>query len=215
MLGLPIQALWYTRSSTTNYKDHSVPKVLLVDSSSRPIQLISWQRAVCMLYQGNAQILESEDSFWSSPNLEIPRALIIQSEDYVKLRPLRDNYIIKRVLLARDNFQCSYCSKPLTLQSMTVDHVKPKLAFIREGRKASDANTWINVVSACGPCNHKKGHKLPAECRMYPKTTPKKPNWVTTLWRGKYFHPIQAEYVAAYYKIDPNTLTGHEIKGKG
>lgn len=190
-------------------------RVLQVDVSGRPIGLISWQRAVCMLYQGSAQVLEAEDDFWKSPNLDIPRALIIQTEDYIKLRPLRDNYIIKRVLFARDNWECQYCGRSITMSTGTKDHVKPQAAFEREGRSRTDANTWDNVTTACGPCNHKKGDRLPRECGMYPKTTPRKPTYIQTMWAGKGFHPIQAEYVAAYYKVDPNALIASEIKGQG
>jgi len=94
------------------------------------------------------------------------------------------------------------------MKTGTIDHVKPKVAFIREGRKASDAHTWDNVVTCCSSCNTKKGDKLPYQCNMHLSKAPKKPSFVQTLWAGKSFHPIQAEYIAMYHpkEIDISQL---------
>src|SRR3990167_1882926 len=169
-------------------------RVLQVDISGRPLGLISWQRAVNMIYQGNAVALEVEDGkYWRSPSLAIPVALIIQTEDYVKLRPLKDNHIIKRVLFARDNYKCQYCFKDVTLSTGTTDHVKPKSKFVASGRPASDAHTWDNVVLACEKCNLKKDNRLPMECGMHLKKAPRKPDYVQVLWAGKIYHSIHAK----------------------
>lgn len=182
-------------------------RVLTIDISGKPCGLISWFRAATMLWDGRALPVETEEGqFWNSPSVSIPKSKIIQIHDYVKLRPMRDNQVVKRVLFARDLYQCQYCGKSLTRSTATVDHVKPRSRFVAEGRPAADANTYSNCVSACAQCNNKKGDRLPYECGMMPKNTPKTPSYVQVLWSGRIYCPIQAEYVAEYFKINKETL---------
>lgn len=189
-------------------------RVLLTDVTGRPVNFVKWGRAARLVAEGRAQVIQAEEGFWKSERLEIPCALIIQLSDYVKLKPMPDNDINKRVLLARDNWECQYCGCDVTADSATKDHVKPRDYFKKEGRPVSDANTWDNIVIACSPCNNKKANRLPVEAGMHVRKTPKKPTYVQTMWAGKGFHPIQAEYVAEYFSIDPDTLKARKIRGK-
>jgi 5-methylcytosine-specific restriction endonuclease McrA len=176
--------------------------VLQVDSSMRPLGFVDPFRAFCMVWEGKAFVLEEDETrVMRSPSVEFPTPLVIQVPQYVKLRPLKDKVIIKRVLYARDGWKCQYCGEAVNAKTATVDHVKPKIYFIKEGRPASDANTWDNVVTSCGPCNWKKGGRLPVEARMKLIDTraPKKPDFVQTLWAGRTYHPIHAKYVAQFY----------------
>ncbi len=176
-------------------------QVLKVDSSGRPIEFIDWFEAVTLLYKGKANVLAAEDDdFWCSPSTRVNKPVIIQVETYVRLKPMRDNYIIKRVLFARDDWQCQYCGIEINLKTGTKDHVKPYWLFKKEGRSRSEANTWENVVTSCSPCNHRKGSKTCSEARMYPKKAPKKPVYVQTTF-DRVHHPIQKEYVEAYYQL--------------
>jgi 5-methylcytosine-specific restriction endonuclease McrA len=184
-------------------------KVLVTDVTGRPVNTTSWQRAVVLLLSNEAYLIEKDgDKFLRSPSISVPKPLIIQTQGYVALKPLPDNKIVRRVLYARDDWECQYCGKEINMKTGTVDHVKPKAAFVREGRKASDAHTWDNVVTSCEKCNTKKGDRLPYQCGMQPKKTPRKPSYVQTLWAGKAFHPIQAEYIAMYHskEIDISQL---------
>lgn len=186
--------------------------VLQVDVSGRPVGLIAWHRAAFLLWDGRATAVEVEEGqYWRSPSVEIPKSKIIQTYDYVKLRPLKDNQIVKRVLFSRDAYKCQYCLKQLNRHSVTIDHVKPKSAFIREGRRASDAHTYSNCVTACAKCNTKKGDRLPYECGMMPVKTPTIPTYVQSVWGGKLFCPVQAEYVSMYFKVDRETLMARAV----
>jgi 5-methylcytosine-specific restriction endonuclease McrA len=62
----------------------------------------------------------------------------------------------KKNVFIRDKFRCGYCGSN---QDLTVDHVMPAS---RGGK-----NTFENCISACRPCNNKKGHRTPSEARMY------------------------------------------------
>ncbi len=42
-------------------------------------------------------------------------------------------------------------------------------------RSRGGRSTWDNVVTCCGPCNLRKGDRLPAEIDMHPRTQPRPP----------------------------------------
>ena len=58
-------------------------------------------------------------------------------------------------VFARDGHRCVYCGQPFHAESLTVDHVQPR---VRGGD-----NSAGNVVTACGGCNVQKGHRRLAE----------------------------------------------------
>jgi len=67
---------------------------------------------------------------------------------------LRDNALLFR----RDQYICAYCGDEFTPAKLTRDHIHPQS---RGGR-----NGWMNVVSACKPCNVRKDNKTPEEAHM-------------------------------------------------
>lgn len=175
-----------------------INQVLVTDVSGRPVGMTTWMRSVTLLMADKAcPIVEDESKVISSERLSIPIPIIIQLRGYVPI--IGSPKWNKRVLAARDNYECQYCGVRLTPKSATVDHVKPKDAFRKEGLPESAATTYDNCVLSCIKCNNKKGNRLPYECKMYPKRTPKVPSYVQTLWYGKHFHPVQAQYIAEYH----------------
>jgi 5-methylcytosine-specific restriction endonuclease McrA len=58
-------------------------------------------------------------------------------------------------VFARDGYRCVYCGAELPAEALTVDHVQPRV----RGGDASGGN----LVTACGPCNVRKGHRALAE----------------------------------------------------
>lgn len=63
-------------------------------------------------------------------------------------RPTPDVHL---VLLLRSGGKCFYCAVPLTLQTLTTDHVHPV--------KLGGETVLTNVVASCLPCNRAKGHR--------------------------------------------------------
>jgi hypothetical protein len=61
--------------------------------------------------------------------------------------PLRER------IFARDGHVCVYCGQPFPPEQLSLDHVQPRL----RGGDSSEGN----LVTACRPCNARKGH-LPA-----------------------------------------------------
>ena len=57
-------------------------------------------------------------------------------------------------IFARDAYQCVYCGLAYPPGQLSVDHVQPRvLGGDRSGG---------NLVTACGPCNVRKGHRTVA-----------------------------------------------------
>lgn len=175
-----------------------INQVLVTDVSGRPVGMTTWVRSVALMMGDKAYpIVEDDSKEIKSEKLSIPAPLIIQLKGYVPL--IENPKWNKRVLAARDNYECQYCGTRLTPKTATIDHIKPKHAFKKEGLSEAEATTYENCVLACAKCNSRKGNRLPYECKMYPKKTPRIPSYVQTMWYGKHFHPIQAQYIADYH----------------
>ena len=61
-------------------------------------------------------------------------------------------------LFARDRQLCAYCGHRYPFDDLTREHIRP---VSRGGR-----DTWMNCITACRPCNGRKGNRLPEEARM-------------------------------------------------
>jgi 5-methylcytosine-specific restriction endonuclease McrA len=58
-------------------------------------------------------------------------------------------------IFARDDYRCAYCGEQFEAERLTVDHVQSR----RRGGDASGGN----LVTACGPCNARKGDRRLAD----------------------------------------------------
>ena len=73
-------------------------------------------------------------------------------------------------IFRRDGGRCQYCG---TTKELTLDHVVPK----SKGGKS----TWNNLVTACKPCNARKGDFSLDQIDMKLKNQPYKPSYVMFL----------------------------------
>ena len=75
---------------------------------------------------------------------------------------------IRETILSRDGFTCQYCAGVFPADQLTIDHLIP-LAV-------GGPDEITNYVSACGPCNSKKGHMalhdFAATLNLSPKALP-------------------------------------------
>jgi hypothetical protein len=63
-------------------------------------------------------------------------------------------------------------------------------------------NDWGNVVTACSPCNNRKGGRTPEEARMPLLSDPAEPNHVHLVWAVRRVTPTQAYYIRMFYGED-------------
>ena len=61
----------------------------------------------------------------------------------------------RELVFARDGFRCVYCGGEFPSEALSVDHVQPR---VRGGDRSGG-----NLVTACGGCNTRKGHRRLAE----------------------------------------------------
>jgi 5-methylcytosine-specific restriction endonuclease McrA len=179
---------------------------LTVDSSAKPVGLIPMNRAVSQIASALAtkatqglQVLVSDPKIrYRSQHLDLPGPLVVMFPGFVELSELEAQAVSRRILFARDRYCCQYCGmiSPAgqAIEQLTIDHVKPLHLF--PNRRM--ATTWENCVSACQPCNNRKGGRLPRECGMMPRRVPRKPHYVQLIFTGR-LNPEQRDYVADYF----------------
>lgn len=146
--------------------------VLLLNASFEPLRVISWRKAVCLYFSGKVEIVEEYERTIRSVSLVIKAPSIVRLLGYVKISN-RTPPLNRVNILARDRFQCQYCSVPLTSKDATIDHVLP--------RSRGGATSWKNVVCCCNRCNRKKGRRTPEEAHMPLLKQPVQPNWLPVI----------------------------------
>lgn len=64
----------------------------------------------------------------------------------------------RKMIFSRDRHLCAYCGRVFEQEDLSKDHIKP----LSRGGK----DIWMNVVTACKPCNHRKADRHPHEAGM-------------------------------------------------
>ncbi|AKJ27299.1 HNH endonuclease [Caldimonas brevitalea] len=64
----------------------------------------------------------------------------------------------KHKLFRRDRFTCAYCGQRWPERELQCEHIVPE--------SRGGGWTWMNLVTACGPCNGRKADRTPEEARM-------------------------------------------------
>jgi len=77
--------------------------------------------------------------------------------------------LTRRNVMLRDGFQCQYCARRRPTVELDIDHVQP--------RSRGGPDTWTNLVTACQPCNRRKGRRTPQEANMPLRRRPRAPRW--------------------------------------
>lgn len=148
--------------------------VLMLNASWEPLRVLTWQKAVVLVLQERAEIVEAGEGQIRSQRMNLPRPSVIRLLKFVKV-PFRTKVPLgRRALLARDNGVCqfSHCDRPAS----TIDHVVPRS---RGGR-----HVWENVVASCASCNHKKADKSLDQIGWTLKAKPAAPRATTWVVYG-------------------------------
>ncbi len=141
--------------------------VLVLNQSCEPLNICQVRRAVVLLYQNKAEMLENGSGFIHSANCEFPVPSVIRLASLIR-RPHRSGVKLTRLeVFKRDHYTCQYCGKES--RQLTLDHVIPRY---RGGQ-----HTWENVVSACVPCNRRKAGRTPQEAGMRLVRQPSQPRY--------------------------------------
>jgi 5-methylcytosine-specific restriction endonuclease McrA len=129
--------------------------VLVLNQSYEPLTVCRARRAIVLIFQGKAQMLEDGLGYLHTIGQTVPIPSVIRLERMVK-RPRRERKMTRYEIFNRDKYKCQYCGEES--HHLTLDHVIPRY---RHGE-----HTWENVVSACAECNRRKAGRTPKEANM-------------------------------------------------
>jgi len=121
-----------------------------------PLSLWSWQDTVKAVIADRVSVLSEYDTQIHSPSFAMALPSVIALRDYIK--PGRSPAFTRFNVFLRDRLICQYCGEPSLAHELTFDHVVP--------RSQGGRTTWENVVSACSPCNLRKGGRTPKQAGM-------------------------------------------------
>ena len=94
-------------------------------------------------------------------------------------------------LFARDRDVCAYCGQSLHEEDLTREHIIP---LAQHG-----VDSWMNVVTACRACNHRKSNRTPEQARMPLLYTPYVPSlWEDFILRNRRILADQMEFLMAH-----------------
>jgi 5-methylcytosine-specific restriction endonuclease McrA len=167
-----------------------------------PISAESWQSAIQRMWANQVQVLHVYDDWVvHSPSMEIKVPSVVVMNYYKK--PRKFTRFSGRAVKLRDNYRCAYCENTFTENLLTLDHVKPK--------SHGGPRSWDNIVSACQPCNGRRGNNV----GIRPKWSPFKPTyWQLIAKRKEYPLVIPHESWIPYLDWNENNIVVQNRKRK-
>ena len=140
-------------------------QVLVLNASYEPLNVCSVRRAYVLVFKGKAEVVEQLDQPLRSASDTYAWPHVIRLVQYVRVPRKVQRKISRRALFARDGWRCAYCGSGGG--RLTLDHVVP--------RSRGGESVWENVVTACAPCNHRKGSRTLDEAHMTLRYPPRPP----------------------------------------
>lgn len=141
-------------------------RTLVLDMGYQPHRIVSWQRAVTMLFQGKVEIVEEYDeTIYSGVTFTMQMPAVVRL-----LRKVARKKAVKfsrMNVLTRDDWTCQYCGKRLPTKKLNYDHVIP--------RSQGGKTVWENIVTSCYDCNDRKRDRTPQQAGMHLRKPPVKP----------------------------------------
>ena len=165
---------------------------LKLDSAYKPVGIVSWRDALVLVITEKAYAVEVYETYVRSAREVFQLPSVIALKKYINIDFLKPVCSRKNIIL-RDENTCQYCGKEFSSDDLTMDHIVPKA---KGGKKS-----WRNIVTACKPCNQKKGSRTPEQAGMRllrvprPLTGP-----VMIKRRSNNFHSHWKNYLVVYFK---------------
>lgn len=159
-------------------------RILKLDASGQPHKWVSYEQAI--VYHAKNLVLwqlgegEGDITFRGGENRITGLVSTLTSAPIIAVkgathgaRAFKIPTLSNRELFRRDCHLCAYCGKTFGDSRLTRDHIVPT------SRNGEDK--WMNVVTACDRCNHKKDDKLLEECGLQLLYVPYTPNYAEAL----------------------------------
>lgn len=145
-------------------------RTLVLNAGYEPMQLVSWQRALCLVLSQKAEVIARYDAVVRSVSAEVQLPSVVRLVRYVQVvSRLGLVRCTRKNVLLRDHYQCQYCGVKCRPGAITIDHVVP--------RSRGGKTTWTNVVAACHTCNRRKGSRSVEAAGLVLLKVPRRPSW--------------------------------------
>ena len=141
-----------------------------------PLSLWSWQDAIKAVFLDRVNIVSNYEAAVSSPSFAMRLPSVVSLKTYIQ--PQRHPAFTRFNVFLRDGFTCQYCGND---NDLTFDHLVP--------RSRGGLTTWENIVTACSPCNLRKGGKMARDAGMFPRQKPFPPTVFDLHNAGRRFPP--------------------------
>jgi 5-methylcytosine-specific restriction endonuclease McrA len=145
---------------------NSFAKVLLLNGTYEPLQIIAWERAIVLALLDKVEVIETYSEKVHSPSYSLLLPAVIKLRKYVQPKRYEVRFTRQNIYL-RDHYQCQYCGKVPHPEQLTYDHVIP--------RSRGGKTTWQNIVTCCITCNKRKGKKNLEQAGMQLRRFPARP----------------------------------------
>lgn len=171
-------------------------RCLTLNASFEPLTLVPVRRALRLVIDGKAELVESDRRTpFRSEHLSVPRPHVIRLIRFVHVPRKFRRQVTNTFLFARDRYTCQFCGRHERAlgfrECLTRDHIVP---LSRGG-----TNDWTNVVTACSPCNTRKGNLSVDESGLELLTHPHEPHFVHLTWAVRRLTPVQEKYIRLFY----------------
>lgn len=144
---------------------------LVLNATFEPLNIVPWQKAMQLLFQGKVEVIEESNYEVHTVRMTIKVPAVLRLLQYVPLSKKKQIVRFSRAnIFIRDEHKCQYCGQRGGKTQLTLDHVIP---IVQGGKKS-----WENIVTACKPCNQRKGGRTPSQAGMALVRKPKKPSWL-------------------------------------
>ena len=141
-------------------------QTLVLSQGFEPVKIVSWQRAITLLFLGKAEVIEEydRDIKTTSVVIKIPAVVRLLNAFRRHKKPVKFSRIN---IYGRDRYTCQYCGAKKKIGELTYDHIVP--------RSHGGKTTWLNIATCCQECNRKKANRTPDQAGMRLLKTPVQP----------------------------------------
>jgi 5-methylcytosine-specific restriction endonuclease McrA len=145
---------------------------LVLSQGYEPVKIVSWQRAITLLFLGKVEVIEEydHDIKCTSMLIKIPAVVRLLNAFRRHRKPVKFSRVN---IYGRDDYRCQFCGVKKSINELTYDHVVPRA----QGGKTN----WTNIVTACSNCNARKGNRTPEKAGMKLRKQPVQPTATPTL----------------------------------
>src|SRR5688500_15298470 len=142
-------------------------RTLLLNATYEPLKVITWQRAVTLMWLGKVEVIRSYDRDVRSVTFRIRMPAVVRLLRFIRRKRPQISFS-RRNLFARDANSCQYCGGRRETSELTYDHVTP--------RSLGGKTDWANIVTCCIDCNRRKGGRTPEQAGMRLLRHPRRPD---------------------------------------